>query len=875
RWAPLPGQYADYALWQRELLGSEDDPDSLISRQGAYWRGALAGMPEELTLPCDRPRPAVASHRGHSVPLRVPAQVHARLLELARANRATLSMVMQAALAVLLSRLGAGTDIPIGAAFAGRTDQGLNDLVGYFVNTLVVRSDLSGDPGFTEVLGRVRAVGLSALANQDIPFERLVEDLAPARSLARHPLFQVALTVQNNTAAVLDLPGIRAEAVSAASPTARFDLDVAVSEVTEAGGVPAGLLGAVIAAADLFDRESVEQIAGRLVRVVEAVTADPGLRVSEVDVLDAAERHRLLAEWNDTAVDLPPVSVPEMIAVQAARTPDAIAVSSEGVLVSYAELDARAGRLARYLAGLGAGRESVVGLCLPRGAEMIVALLAVWQAGAGYLPIDPDLPAERVSYMLANAGPVCVLTAAAVAGVVPAQDAPAPVVVLDDPQVAAAVAAMADDSRPLPPVAAGQLAYVIYTSGSTGTPKGVAVTQGGLANTAGVFAPVFGTGPDVAVLQFTSFSFDASVLDVAVSLTSGACLVVASAAQRADAGLLRDLVISAGVRVASVVPSLLQVLAPEDLRSVRRLMVGGEAISSGLARAWASGRVLVHPYGPTETGVMVASWRVDAARVPEGSTVPFGRPAGNSRLFVLDDRLCPVPLGVAGGLYVAGAQLARGYVGRAGLTAERFVADPLDPAGGGRLYWTGDVVRWTADGQLAFVGRADEQVKIRGFRIEPAEVETALAADPRVGQAAVIAREDTLGDKRLVAYVVPAAAAAGQGLDGAGELPEAVREFAAARLPEYMVPAAVVVLDSLPLSPNGKLDRATLPAPDLAAAAGVGRGPADAREELLCQAFADVLGLVAVEPEDDFFALGGHSLLAVRLASRVRAVLGV
>jgi len=455
RWAPLPGQYADYALWQRELLGSEDDPDSLISRQGAYWRGALAGMPEELTLPCDRPRPAVASHRGHSVPLRVPAQVHARLLELARANRATLSMVMQAALAVLLSRLGAGTDIPIGAAFAGRTDQGLNDLVGYFVNTLVVRSDLSGDPGFTEVLGRVRAVGLSALANQDIPFERLVEDLAPARSLARHPLFQVALTVQNNTAAVLDLPGIRAEAVSAASPTARFDLDVAVSEVTEAGGVPAGLLGAVIAAADLFDRESVEQIAGRLVRVVEAVTADPGLRVSEVDVLDAAERHRLLAEWNDTAVDLPPVSVPEMIAVQAARTPDAIAVSSEGVLVSYAELDARAGRLARYLAGLGAGRESVVGLCLPRGAEMIVALLAVWQAGAGYLPIDPDLPAERVSYMLANAGPVCVLTAAAVAGVVPAQDAPAPVVVLDDPQVAAAVAAMADDSRPLPPVAAG------------------------------------------------------------------------------------------------------------------------------------------------------------------------------------------------------------------------------------------------------------------------------------------------------------------------------------------------------------------------------------------------------------------------------------
>ncbi|MER7828151.1 condensation domain-containing protein, partial [Streptomyces sp. NPDC096097] len=618
-WEPLPVQYADYALWQRELLGDSADPDSVGSRQVAFWRETLADAPEELALPFDHPRPPVPSHQGLSAPFSVPADVHARLRDLARAEGVTTFMALQAVLAMTLSKLGAGTDIPVGTAVAGRTDVALKDLVGFFVNTLVLRTDLSGDPTFREVLNRVRETSLAAMANQDVPFEKLVEELAPARSLARHPLFQVMLSVDHATQAQVDLGAVRAGSLADVATDdvtanlkkiAKFDLEIAVDEHVDAEGAPAGLHGSVIVAADLFEQDTATQLAERLARALTALVTAPATRLSAVDVLTETERDLLLHQWNATTTDVEAAHVPDLFEAHAQLTPEAVAAVFEGTELTYAELDTRANRLAHHLLDLGVSSESVVGLCLPRGLDMLVGILAVWKAGGAYVPLDPEHPEERLSYILRDSGARAVVSTSDAAEGAAARLGVEHVVWLDDPATLTGLDHMpaVAPSRHTTPA---NLAYVIYTSGSTGRPKGVGVGHGALANLVSVFAPLMGVGRGVRVLQFASFGFDASVLDVGVALASGGGLVVASAAERSDPVLLRGLVGSAGVVSASVVPSLLAVLDPGDLAGVVSMVVGSEGIDPSLARVWASGRRLVHAYGPTEATVISAVGVVD------------------------------------------------------------------------------------------------------------------------------------------------------------------------------------------------------------------------------------------------------------------------
>ncbi|WP_073450319.1 non-ribosomal peptide synthetase [Streptomyces yunnanensis] len=876
-WAPLPVQYADYTLWHQQLLGDESNPESQAGRQMAYWRAELDALPEELSLPFDRPRPATSSYRGGYLRFELDPDLHRRLLQLAHGGGTTLFMVLQAGLAALLSRLGAGEDIPVGTPVAGRTDEALDDLVGFFVNTLVLRTDVSGDPTFRQLLGRVRETALAAYAHQDVPFERLVEVLNPVRSASRHPLFQIMLALQNNASAELNLPGLSVGPEPITTGTSRFDLMFSLAEQHTDDGAPAGIEALAEYSGDLFDRATVEGIAERLVRVLEQVAVDPDVPVRQVEVLSSIERRRIFEQGLDGGVSVPRATLPELFEVQVERSPDVTAMTFGTEAVTYQELDARANRLARYLVARGVAPESLVAVALPRSVDLVVALLAVLKAGGAYVPVDPEYPAERIGFVLADAAPVLTLTDTATASVLPESDVAT--LVVDEEATAALVAGLPDDVlsdvERVGPLRADHPAYVIYTSGSTGTPKGVVVPHQNVVRLFGATDGWFNYASDDVWTMFHSFAFDFSVWELWGPLLHGGRLVVVPyAVSRSPEEFLR-LLVRERVTVLSQTPSAFYQLMDADRAepelsralALRAVVFGGEALDFARLGDWYARHadtdpVLVNMYGITETTVHVSHLVVDQESVarPVGSVIGRGIP--DLRTFVLDAGLGPVPPGVVGELYVSGAGLARGYAGRAGLTAERFVACPFGNAGE-RMYRTGDLAKWTADGQLIYCGRADEQVKIRGFRIEPGEIETVLSSHPQVAQAVVAAREGNTGDKLLVGYVVPAEASTAE--------PELLRAYMAGVLPEFMVPAAIVVIDQVPLTSSGKVDRRALPVPDFSHTAGRTRRPRTPREEVLCGLFAEVLGLDEVGAEDEFFALGGDSIVSIQLVARARA----
>jgi amino acid adenylation domain-containing protein len=858
-WSPLPVRYADYTLWQRELLASESAPRGSLAPQFEYWRKELAGLPQPMQLPLDRPRPQVFSHRGDVVWFAIDSGQLPLIEDLARRRGATMAMVWQAVLAVVLFQVGAGDHIAIGSPIAGRTDDSLTDLVGLFINNLVLRVDLSGNPSFAQLLDRVRGKALASYDNQDVPFERLVELLNPERSTAYAPLFQVLLAWHNTAPVELDLPGLDGTVAWTAAGSARFDLAFDLLEAVDFAGNHV-VKGRVEFATDLFERKTVERLAERFRSVVRQVIADEDGPVRRLDALLPAE-HALLRRWSGSPVELPATTLPDLFAAQVDRSPQVVAVVCDGVELTYRQLAGRVDRLARVLRGHGVGVESVVAVALPRTTELIVALLAVLRAGGAYLPLDPRNPSRRSEFVLADARPALLITDTATREKLP--PTLTPTLLVHDVGRQHAEGGELDVG-----LTAKNLAYVMYTSGSTGKPKGVAVEHANAVQFVTQVAPRLGVEPGTRMLASTSVSFDVSVLEIFGTLCTGGTME-----------LVRDALVlgerggwSGGV--ISAVPSVFAEVLDSITGSVTAdtIIFIGEALPTSLVRRVQRalpGTRIVNGYGPTETAVASTEHTLTAAFDSEswGATdvsMPIGVPLGAERVYVLGPGLLPVPIGVVGELYVGGAGVARGYRGRGGLTASRFVADPFGPPGG-RMYRTGDLVRWGADGLLRFLGRVDDQVKIRGHRIEPGEVESVLLSHAEVVQAAVVAWSREGSSPQLVAYVV---ATEGRSVDG-----DELRRFVGGRLPAYMVPAVVLVLDRLPLNANGKLDRRALPEPEFTQVRF--RAARSPEEQVLVGVFAEVLGVEHVGVDDNFFDRGGQSLLAARLIARIRTVMGV
>ncbi len=863
----LPIQYADFAHWQRQWLQGE-----VLETQVAYWKRQLLGSPPLLELPTDHSRPAVQTFRGARQSLLLPRTVVEALKALSRQEGVTLFMTMLAAFKVLLCRYTGQDDLIVGTPIANRNRLEIEGLIGFFVNTLVLRTDYSGNPGFRAVLRRVREVCLGAYAHQDLPFERLVDELHLDRDLSRNPLFQVMFVLQDDLTRTVELPGLTVSPVKGDRETAYFDLTLQIDE-NEQGLTEASL----VYNTDLFEPGTIARMLGHLRVVLEAVAADPDQRISDVPLLTSAERQQLLKEWNytNTASDRN-LCIHQLFEAQVERTPEAIALVFEHERLTYGELNRRANQLAHHLRALGVGPEVPVGLCLEPSLAMIVGLLGILKAGGMYLPMDPAYPKQRLSFMLDDAQVPVLLTQERLLAGLPEHQARA--VCLDS-----AWDAIARESaeNPISPAMADNVAYVIYTSGSTGKPKGVLVSHRSIADHSRDVQRYYELDSSDRVLQFASLSFDVSLEQILPALIVGAQLVLA----RADAwhtDELHKLISEFGLTVLNLPTAYWQELAREwaniaeldpNIRP-RLFIVGGDAMLPDGLTLWKRTPVnsarLLNAYGPTETTITATAFEVTPRFCENASVqrIPIGRPLANTEIYILDRYGNPVPVGAPGELYIGGGRLARGYFNRPDLTAEQFVPHPFSAEPGARLYKTGDLARYLPDGNIEFLGRTDQQVKIRGFRIELGEVEAELRQHPAVRDAAVLAREDAPGEKRLAAYLV----AERESCPSAHEL----RSFLRHKLPEYMVPAVFVPLDVLPLTPSGKLDRGALPPP--------GRlrpelekafvAPRNALEIQIAHLWEEVLDVRPIGVTDNFFELGGHSLAAVRLFALMENRLG-
>ncbi|HEU0077660.1 MAG TPA: amino acid adenylation domain-containing protein, partial [Longimicrobiaceae bacterium] len=843
--SPLPElevQYSDYAVWQREWLSGE-----VLEEHLGYWKERLEGVPTLLQLPTDRSRPEVKGHRGDVHRFEVPGTLADALAAVSRREGATQFMMLLTAFQLLLSRYSGQDDLVVGSPVTGRTRSELEPLIGLFVNTLPLRADLSGDPPFRELLRRRRESTLRDYDHHELPFEKLIEALSLERDTSRTPLVQVMFTLQNTTAdPPPTLPGLRVSGSRVGKDTAKVDIVLGMRETR------AGLEAAMEYDTELWDAGTAERMVGHYVTLLEGIASGAQRRLSELPLLSPGERAQLLVEWNATGRPLPALRpVHELFAEQAARTPDALAVADGERRLSFAELEGRANALAHALRSRGVGPETRVGVLLERSAGMVVAVLGVLKAGGAYVPLDPAYPAERLDYMLRDSAAAVLLTQPGLAAGLPEPPAG---VLYPDPEATAAEA-------PQGGATVENLAYVIYTSGSTGRPKGVAVPHRGVVSYLDWAMREYAVGEGPGSALHSSLAFDLTVTSLFAPLLCGQAVLVLPELPGAEA-LVQALRGRERIGLLKLTPSHLAVLnqqlGPAELAGrVGTLVIGGENLLAETTAPWqehAPGVAIYNEYGPTEATVGCILYRLSPDRAERGS-VPIGSAAANTRAYVLDAQQGPVPVGVPGELYVGGAQLARGYLGRAGLTAEKFVPDPHGAEPGARMYRTGDRARWRADGVLEFLGRTDEQVKIRGYRIEPGEVEAALAAQGRVRECAVVAREDGAGEKQLVAYVV-----------AEGEAPSAaeLREGLRGSLPEHMVPAVFVVLETLPLTPNGKLDRAALPAPDAGARPAFLAADTEV-ERTIAAVWQDVLRLEQVGVDDNFFDLGGHSILVFRV----------